>query len=278
MAVTPPTGEVPVGYTDLDIITDALIETGAVAPGEAPEPEVGQWAFRRLNDLLDEWGCQRKYVYSTSFELFTLVPGLSPHTIGPAAGATFSVPVRPVRLESAALILNTGTGQGAQIVDLPINIRDATWWALNQVKAIETNVPTDVFYSPDWPNCSLFFWPVPNQQQQVRLQLWNQVYQADQITDPIGGLNTALFQLPPGYRAAVTSTLAEQLCPGLSKEPSPQLIEKARRQRVAVLGNNEKSPRISTQDFGMPKTGGKGGYFNWASGDFGPPSSTGGGV
>jgi hypothetical protein len=268
MPIGPPVTEPALSYKVQDIIADALIEIGALAPSEVAnlDPDEAQWAFRKLNYLVDEWQAQEIYVYSYNFSLYTLVPGLLPHTIGPQAGATFTTnqAPRPVRLESAAQLINTG----AQTVDLgPINIRDHDWWAANQVKQIQTNVVTDCYYAPDSPNGSLYFWPVPNASAQVRLQFWNTVQQFDNILDPIGGPGGP-GTLPSAYRAALMYTLAERLLPGEKREAHPALIQAAMKARAAIFGNNAKSPTMSTRDSGMPKAGRSGvrGDFNWFTG------------
>src|ERR1035438_6868812 len=96
MAITPPTNEAPLIYTALDIVTDALIEVQICAPGETPDPDTGQWAFRKLNYLLDTWSTSKKYVYASTWGFYTLdsslpvMPdGSSQATIGPAPGATY---------------------------------------------------------------------------------------------------------------------------------------------------------------------------------------------
>lgn len=271
MPIAPPINPpAPLSYKVIDLITDAFIEIGAVAPGEYPSPEEQQWGLRKLNRLIDEWQARQAYVYSYAFDVYTLVAGLSPHTIGPSAVATFKTngQPRPVRLESAALLLNNDTTTG--VVDLPMNIRDRQWWAANQVKGIQTNVPTDVFYDPTFPDGSLYFWPVPNAQQQVRLQFWQTVIQFVSIQDPIGGPGGP-GTWPEGYRAAITDTLAESLCSASNRAVPPDLKERAMRERAAVFGNNAKSPRMATQDSGMPRAGQKSGTvadFNWTTGGY----------
>ncbi len=73
-------------YTVSDLITDAFIEIGATAPGEQPSPDEAQWAFRKLNDLIDTYQALQAWVWGYEWNQYTLVPGLQPHTIGPADG------------------------------------------------------------------------------------------------------------------------------------------------------------------------------------------------
>jgi len=261
----------PLTYTLLDIISDALIEIGILAPGDQLDAETGQWAFRKANYLIDTWSAEFGKVFTTTFQLFNLVPNLSPHTIGPAGNVpapTFALnSPRPVRIESAALILNTS----GQLVDLPMNIRDDAWWAQQRTKDIKTNVPTDLFYSADSPLGSCFFWPVPNVANQVRLQLRTMLAQYEQINDPLAGSGGATT-LPVGYRNALMLTLAETLASGAARELSATLVASALAARAVIFGNNAKSPRTSTQDAGMPRAGRRA-DFNWATGGRpgGPP-------
>lgn len=261
MPITPPIGETAIGYTVEDLCTSAAIEVGICAPGEIPDSDVLQWIFTKANEVLDVWAALRRYVYSYQFLIFTFQAGVNPVLLGPSAVANWSVPQRPVRLESAALILNSGTP-----VDLAINIRDKDWWALNAVKSISTNVPTDVYPDYTYPDASLYFWPVINAGSQCRIQIWCNIPQFASITDPIGGPggpNT----LPPAMRTALKLTLAELLLPGANKPPNPVLTAAATQARYAFVGNNAKAPRIATQDAGMPKAQrGVKSDWNWATG------------
>lgn len=272
MPVGPPViPPAPLNYKVLDLITDAFIEIGATAPGELPSPEEQQWAFRKLNDLIDLWQAKQAYVWSYAFSFFNTVAGLNPHTLGPSGQATWSTngQPRPVRIESAAWVLNDATSPSGTVF-VPINIRNDQWFARNQVPNIQTNISTDLYYDPTNPDGSVYLWPVPNIANPVRLQLWQMVSQFVTIQDAIGGAGGP-GTLPQGYRVALKLTLAELLCPGAKIEPSEVLIEGAKRARIAVFGNNAKSPRIQTVDSGMPKAGSKSGTrqdFNWAYGNY----------
>jgi hypothetical protein len=259
----------PISYQCLDVIVDALIECGILAPGDTPDGDTAQWAFRKFNYLVDVWQASERYVYGYQYLIYTLVAGLQPHTIGPAGlvpAANFSTGTlsAPVRLESAALLLNTS----GTLVDQPMRVRDHDWWAAQQTKQIQTSIPTDVYYENGVPTGTLNFWPVPNAASQVRLQFWQTIQSFQSINDPIGGPGGP-GTLPQAYRAALMLTLAESLLPGAAKEAHPVLIASALAARTAVFGNNAKSPRMSTQDYGMPRAGrkpGSKGDFNWATG------------
>ncbi len=216
------------------IVTNALIEAGWLAQGETPNAPDANFALGKLNRILDQWSAKKIFAFAEQFAVYNLVPNLAPHTIGPTGA--FVVPVRPVRILGAALRLNNV----ASAVDCPIAIRDADWWNNQRVKSLETAIPTDLYYEPDMPNGSLYFWPVPNVAYQVLLRTW-------QIVSTFATLATS-YNLPPGYEEAITMTLAASLI-----GPNSQaLLLQAREAITAIQGNNSKSPRISTTDAGMP--------------------------
>lgn len=250
MPINPPVQANALAYKALDIVTDALIEIGALAVGDVNnlDPDEAQWGFRKLNYLLDQWAARKNFVPATTFNTYTLTPNLSPHTIGPTG--TFVVPQRPVKIVRATVILNNVTPN----VEVVLAIRDSQWWMEEvTIKSLPNSQPTDLFYSPDFPNGSLYFWPVPTTNYGVRLEAWTLLAQFNAITDPIGGPGASLT-LPPAYRNAMMLSLAESLLSGQKRggDVAQMVIKNAAIARMAVFGNNSKPPRMSTRDSGVP--------------------------
>lgn len=208
-----------------------------------------------LNQQINYWAARNCYAYTTNFAVYAFVPGHHPYLIGPnVSPPDFVTPIRPTSLQSASVIL---AGQGGTTpVDLPINIRDNAWWANNQIKNLQSTLPTDVYYETDYPNGQLYFWPVPNQANGVRLESTVQLQQFNTLDDP--------FIAPQAYLAAVTLTLAEELV-DLWEVPMPvNLARRAIKARDALQSNNNLAPRIASADWGTFAT--PAGDFNYMTG------------
>lgn len=237
------------------IITNALMKIGAMGVSDAsPSPADARLGLDTLNEVFDDWNSMRHAVYAQQFTTYTLTPSLSPHTIGPT-GATFTVAQRPVTLDGASLILDTGTPPSYQT----ITVRDWQWYHNQPTPTLESTFPTDVYYQPDWPNGKLYFWPVPQSAYDVELVTRVLLSQVDLNDD---------FSLPPGYQNAITLTLAERLCVPFTKPITPDLGRQAQQARARVFANNDFTPRIATADAGMqgPSGGGQRADFYWPTG------------
>jgi hypothetical protein len=236
--------------TVLDLITDALLEAGILSQGETPSSADADFSLSKLNYMLDEWAARKVYAYNVDFQLYTLTANLQPHTIGPTG--VFVVSQRPVRIENAAIVLNASTSP----VDVPMNLRDDDWWANQSVKSITSTVPTDLYYSPAWPNGQIYLWPIPSAAQGLRLETWGLLSQVT-LTDTVS--------FPPGYKLAMMTSLAEMLCGPFNVGIPPGLSATALNARKTIQGNNDASKRIATYDVGMPG-GSRRGDFNYKSG------------
>lgn len=239
-----------------DLIKDALMEIGAYAQGETPSAADQNFCLTRLNGILDSMAARNVYVPNLVFTAFTLVPNLSPHTIGPS-GATFTMAQRPVTIEGCTIILNTTNPN----TEVPVTLRDDMWWNYQTVKNLTSTLPTDLYYSPDYPNGSLYFWPVPTYAYGVRLETWG-------LLSQVASASTSV-SLQPGYARMLMLMLAAD-CAGPFQCPlDPTFQAKLMEAKKAVQSDNAKSPRISLIDSGQPMarmSGGSRADFNWADG------------
>lgn len=220
------------------LIKNALAELNVYQPSQTVAPADAELALSKLNRLFNNWNGLRQATFSNDFITDTLVPTLSPHTIGPTG--TFVVDQRPVTVDGIDLILTNVSPP----VRVPIRMRDKQWYLSLSVPEIQVSTPTDCYYNPSWPNGQLYFYPVPNTAYDVVLLLRHTL--DDELT-----LASSL-SFPPGYEDAVTLTLAVDCSAVFGREAAQSTIEAGRRARSAVFQNNDWTPRISTADAGMP--------------------------
>lgn len=244
--------------TALSLINAAGQEIGALAAGEQFDSDNQAWVLQKLQRVIDTANAKRVMVYNVNFTSFTLVPNLSPHTIGPTPltgpSPTFVVNQRPMEIVSISLQL---TNTSPNTVEIPLTRRDQAWWADQRVKTLTSAIPTDYYYSEDWPNGEIFFWPIPNAVNNVLLQ----------TRQVIGELTTPAqqFSMPPAYWDWIVYKTAIAIGPSFERQISQDLRGLMMEAERAVQGNNIKSPRGDTADAGMPG-GTLDGLFNYYSG------------
>src|SRR5439155_146871 len=108
----------------------------------------------------------------------------------------------------------------------------------------------------DWPNGSLYLWPIPTQANAIELELWTLLNKV---------LLTDTFSLPPGYEEALTLTLAEGLCPPFGRQVDPLLSSNAMKARAIIKSVNSAAPRMDLRD-GI-EGGANRAYFNYLTGN-----------
>jgi hypothetical protein len=243
MPIIPPNSPAVQPPSMLDLITNALIEIGAYSMGEPVDASEATFCMSKFNRMLDSWNTQKLYAYNRMFASIPLIPNHQPHTIGP--GANFDTPQRPVTIENANIVLNTVNPP----VRSSLNIRDDDWWANQRVQGIATTLPTDLYYSPEFPIGNMYLWPIPTLN--YLLEIWSRV-----VLSQVGALNVIL-SLPPGYEDALTLSLAEILISPFQAQLNPVLIKNAQMARSAIQRTNSKAPTISTMDSGMPSNAGR---------------------
>lgn len=233
-------------FTARDLAVEALQEIGSVGADGAASADDVNFALSKINRLLDGWNADGLAVYAEQFDTETLTAGLNPHTLGPT-GATWTFTQRPESIESVMLIIS-----GYRYV---IDLHDAAWWAAEPAPLISTSIPTDGYYAPTWPNGALYLYPVPSTAYDVQI-MRRVVLSQLALTDT--------FSLPPGYRDAITLTVAEDLCGPMRVDPPALLPMKAMKARARVFEANTVTPALQTRDYGVP--GGTPSWFNWRTG------------
>lgn len=242
MPVLPPGPITATSWTvakkSLELITSALRTLNVCSATETPSAPQGTLGLEYLQRLIDQWNAREELIYNVSFDEYTLIANHQPHTIGP--GGDFDVPLRPVKLVKCALVLTTGAA-------IPIDIlqyqADDAWWAANAIKGLTSTLPAAVYYSPDIPLGQLFFWPIPTEVNDIRLETWKN------LTMPVD-LSTSLV-MPQGYWDAIVYTLAIKLAIPYGRPVSPDLRQAHSEAMHAIMGNDNPAPRISLNGGGI---------------------------
>jgi hypothetical protein len=246
-------------YTAGDLLTGALSELRVARAGDALAPEDQTFALQVLNELLDAWNADGQTVYNVGFATFTLTANLQPHTIGLSTNTpTFNVSVgRPVDLLAANLVLTNN-------IRVPFILLNDTEWAdiragaaAGQTATITSAVPRRLYYSPDWPNGSIYLWPVPTTAYGLELE-------TKTLLASLAATDT--LSLPFGYQQALRLTLAELLAAPFGQSLSPMTVQKAQEARARVFANTVVTLNQRTADAGVPQ-GGNRGRFNFLTGE-----------
>jgi hypothetical protein len=236
------------------IIADAMTELSLISPGDEINPDDLAFALGKLNSIFDNWNAERHMGYFDVISLYTMVPALQPHTIGPNS-ATFTCTTRPQQLEGANIVI--GTGDAAQRYGLE-EWDDADYQS-EVLPGISSTLPSAINYRPTWPNGSIYLWPLPQTADFLELRTRSPL---DQVTE------NDTFWLPPGYRNAITLTLAEDIAPGFSRAAklSKHTVKRAAEARARVASANYTIPKLITVDGGMPADSASSGDFSWRTG------------
>lgn len=222
------------------LLSDALLEIGAVsAEGSVPAWAL-QYGLRKLNRLVEYWRNNRLLTHEIRRVTWAMTANTASYTVGD--GATVNIP-RPVTMNMEGCnvaFIDTNSNPGIEIPLWPLT--DDGYQVINQ-KDVSGTYPTSWYYNPTFtseaaPYGTLTFWPVPNVG-----------YLRGVIYAPIAAgvltLDTVLA-LPPGYEYFYVSQMAVQYCPAFQMEPSEQLLRQASESQSAIEKTNTR-----LQDLGV---------------------------
>jgi hypothetical protein len=137
-----------------DIIASTLRTAGVTGVGQTPLFEDTNDALDLLIEVIELWKRERFMAWRNV------------EVVIPSTGAvSYAIPDRPPRLDSAFARQNytlpPGGATNSGPVDYPLAIIDSQS-DYNMISLKEmTSFPAAVWYSPDYPTGSVFFWPVP---------------------------------------------------------------------------------------------------------------------
>lgn len=215
-----------------DLCTAALQRLGIVGAGETPTTADLNLALARLNALIDNWRTQRLFTYSLTRTTFTIVSGTGAYTVG--TGGTVNL-ARPVYPEGVRLIDTTADPDLERAL---IRLTPEAYAALPQ-KALTSTQPTHYYYNPTYPLGTLTLWPTPTD-----ATLQGAVY----TPNPSGALAlTDTLEVPPGYQLFYQETLAVHLGPDFERQPSPILVESARKSEADIKRVNARDRDLLTR-------------------------------
>ena len=218
----------------LDIITDALQETGAIGAGETPNGADSALGLSRLNQMLGAWSLQPLTIPVVSREVFDIVANDGSYTIGD--GADFDTS-RPAYLTGASLLLNSAD----PVVEIPLTLLTDDGYRSIPMKTQTNSLFTAIYYTPTFTTSgwgTIKLWPVPDTADNDLVLYFPQqlVEFADLATD---------YELPPGCQEAILYNLAVRLCKPFGRPLDPELTRMARSSLATYKRMNTKMSDLS---------------------------------
>lgn len=183
----------------LTIITQSLRKMGVYAPSEALTDSDAQQGLESLNDMLDGWSNDSLSCFAVLEQTFTLTPGVGTYTIGPGGMIDR---VRPLKV-----MFGTGT---AYLLDqngdkYPVEVVTRDKWNLITQPNITSDLPSYLFYDPQYPLGIINLYPLPNIGYPVFFDSYQQLGSFTSLS--------TLLSLPPGYKKALQDNLVIELWP-----------------------------------------------------------------
>jgi len=213
------------------IIATALRLIGALASGETPSAPDAQDSLTALNRLIDGWGTQRLTIPAVNRYQFPVTSNVGTYTLGPTG--TWVVPVRPERLDHAALVLKTSTPS----IEIPLHVLTDDEYALIGIKGLQTTLPTQIYYNANVTNSAngqvQLLWPVPTiATNDIAVYIASALAQFADLTTAV--------TIPAGYAEALEFNLARRLAPQFARPLPPEVDTQATTTLASLKANNVK--------------------------------------
>ena len=212
--------------TAQDIIQDALEMIGIYAPGETMSGADSSRGLTVLNDMIDSWSNESLACYAINENSHTLTPNQFQYTIGPGGDINTTRPLYIIDTPGSAFIKDP-QGNRYQIDVVP---RDD--WNLSPSDQTTSNVPSQLFYDPQYPLGIINLYPVPTLGWTLYFDSYLQLVEFTGLTSTIN--------LPPGSTLAVKTNLAVALQPYFATAQLSEVVAN----RASVSKGNIKRTNI----------------------------------
>jgi hypothetical protein len=246
--------------TAQEIIDDALVELGILsAPGQAASPGNTAIGLSKLNQMIDQWNLRQARIWAVERRVYSFIPAQATYTLGPTGDWIGTRPIGPRPgngIYQASAIL-----PGSPSVNIPITILDQEQWANLRLRNIGATIPLALYNDGAVPNTNVYFYGTPPAGYQIELWTQRQLSQ-------YAAANTSLT-LPPGYRLALSLSLAEELI-GIFSRIIPAIpvgLDKRAKDARAALVALRVQPAPQTNDAGTIGASNRPAY-NWRTGGF----------
>lgn len=217
--------------TALSIITDALLEIGAIDPGTTVDSTEANDALRTLNRLMETLSNARAFAYFDD-EISLALTGQASFTVGPSGDV---VDLRPITVESATVVLNS--------ITYPVRVYTVQQWDSIAFKTETGSLPSAIYYEGTMPNGTVHLWPLSTG---CTINI-----RALTLVNSFATLATSL-SMPPGYEEALIKNLAVLIAPQYSDSNlSPVTVSKAKSALAYIERANTVIPKLSL-DYRLP--------------------------
>lgn len=161
-----------------------------------------------LNQMIDSWNTERLSVYSTQDQQFTWTSGNASRTLGPSGNFIGN---RPVLLDDSTYYKNASTG-----VSYGVSFINQEQYDAIALKTATTTYPQVMFINMDYPNITMYVYPVPTTDLE-----WHFI-SVTEITQPATSGTT--LALPPGYLRAFKYNLALEIAAEYGLQADPRVV------------------------------------------------------
>ena len=186
------------------LINIALTNLGILDAGGTPNVSDSNEGLIRLNQMIQQWHIQDKFVWSVGQASYGLTASQGAYPIGPAAAAPFNVP-RPTYIQQA--LIGLAGPNAAKQINYPMRlIGQQEYGELADSNSL-SHIPQLLYNDRASPSSTLYLWPVPRVAAATNLILYTWAQLGSFAT-----LATAV-DLPDGYQEAITNALAVRLMP-----------------------------------------------------------------